>query len=167
MKATPESRFIKKNHQQMTEASASVCLILATALAGQILLIMLQFITFGRLRVIAGAINFNNKGLIPSSPVATFDGSDLMISKTSRSEIVVMLNSAELPALLRLTKSTKLVRSGSVLMVLSMMLSAIEMKCSLNTLDISQFRGSIAGSVFGYRAFYSTQLSYISGENVL
>ena len=48
-----------------------------------------------------------------------------------------MLNSADLPALLRLKKSTKLVRSGSVLMVLSMMLSAIEMKCSLNTLDIS------------------------------
>ena len=98
---------------------------------------MLQFITFARLGAIAGAINFNNKGLVPSSPVPTFDRSDLMISKTSRSEIVGMLNSAELPALLRLTKSTKLVRSGSVLMVLSMMLSAIEMKCSLNTLDIS------------------------------
>ena len=60
------------------------------------LLIMLQFITLGRLGGIAGAINFNNKELIPSSPVATFDGSDLMISKTSWSEIVGMLNSAEL-----------------------------------------------------------------------
>ena len=43
----------------------------------------LQFITLARLGAIAGAINFNNKELIPSSPVATFDGSDLMISKTS------------------------------------------------------------------------------------
>ena len=57
---------------------------------------MLQFITFDR--AIAGAINVNNKELIPSSPVATFDWSDLMISKTSQSEIVGMLNSAELPA---------------------------------------------------------------------
>ena len=47
------------------------------------LLIMLQFITLARLGAIAGAINFNNKELIPSSPVATFHGSDLMISKTS------------------------------------------------------------------------------------
>ena len=60
------------------------------------LLIMLQFITLARLGGIAAAINFNNKELIPSSPVATFDGSDLMISKTSWSEIVGMLNSAEL-----------------------------------------------------------------------
>ena len=37
-----------------------------------------------------------NKG--SSSPVATFGGSDLMISKTSRYEIVGMLNSEELPA---------------------------------------------------------------------
>ena len=60
-----------------------------------------------------------------------------MISKTLRSEIVGILKSAELPAFLRFTKFTKLVRSGSVLMVLSMMLSAIEIKRSLNTLDIS------------------------------
>ena len=45
------------------------------------LLIMLQFITFARLRETAGAINFNKGELIPSSPVATFVGSDLMISK--------------------------------------------------------------------------------------
>ena len=101
------------------------------------LLIMLQFITFARLGATAGAINFNKGELIPSSPVATFDGSDLMISDTSRSEIVGILKSAELPAFLRFTKSTKLVRSGSVLMALSMMLSAIEIKCSSNTLDIS------------------------------
>ena len=90
------------------------------------LLIMLQFITFAGLGATAGAINFNKGELIPSSPVATFDGSDFMISKTSRSEIVGILKSAELPAFLRFTKSTKLVGSGSVLMVLSMMLSAIE-----------------------------------------
>ena len=101
------------------------------------LLIMLQFITFARLGATAGAINFNKGELIPSSQVATFDGSDLMISKTSRSEIVGILKSGELPPFLRFTKSTKLVRSGSVLMVLSMMLSAIEIKCSLNTLNIS------------------------------
>ena len=71
-------------------------------------------------------ISKKSKGeLIPLSPVATFDGSDLMISKTSRSEIVGILKSAEL------------VRPGSVLMVLSMTLSATEIKCSLNTLDIS------------------------------
>jgi len=98
---------------------------------------MQQFITFARLGAAAGAINFNKGELIPSSPVAAFDGAGLMISKTSRSEIVGILKSAELPAFLRFTKSTKLVRSGSVLMVLSMMLSAIEMKCSLNMLDIS------------------------------
>ena len=74
------------------------------------LLIMLHFITFARLGATVG----------PSSPV---DGSDLMISKTSRSEIVSILKSAEFPAFLRFTKSTKLVRSGSVLMVLSMILS--------------------------------------------
>ena len=62
------------------------------------LLIMLQVITFARLGVTAGAINFNKEELIPSSPVATFDGSDLMISKTSRHEIVGLLKSAELPA---------------------------------------------------------------------
>ena len=101
------------------------------------LLIMLQFITFARLGATAGAINFNKGELIPSRPVATFGGSDLMISKTSRSEIGGILKSAELPAFLRFMKSTKLVRSGSVLMVLSMMLSAIEIKCSLNMLDIS------------------------------
>ena len=38
------------------------------------LLIMLQVITFARLGVTAGAINFNKEELIPSSPVATFDG---------------------------------------------------------------------------------------------
>ena len=97
---------------------------------------MLQFITFARLGATAGAINFNKGELIPR-PVATFGGSDLMISKTSRSEIGGILKSAELPAFLRFMKSTKLVRSGSVLMVLSMMLSAIEIKCSLNMLDIS------------------------------
>ena len=101
------------------------------------LLIMLQFITFVRLGATAGAINFNKGELIPSSPVATFDRSDLMISKTSRSEIVGILQSAEWLAFLRFTESTKLVRSGSVLMVLSTKLSAIEIKCSLNTLDIS------------------------------
>ena len=47
------------------------------------LLNMLQFISFARHRATAGAINFNKGKLIPSSPVATFDGSDLMISKTS------------------------------------------------------------------------------------
>ena len=41
------------------------------------LLIMLQFITFARLGAPAGAINFTNGELIPSSPVAAFDGSDL------------------------------------------------------------------------------------------
>lgn len=41
-----------------------------------------------------------------------------------------MLNSAELLSLLRLTKSTRLVRSGSEFMVSSMMLSAMEMKCA-------------------------------------
>ena len=82
------------------------------------LLIMLQCITFAGLGATAGVINFNKGELIPSSPVATFDGSDLMISKTSRHEIVGLLKSAELPAFLRFTKSTKLVRSGSVLMVL-------------------------------------------------
>ena len=97
------------------------------------LLIMLQSITFAGLGATAGAINFNKGELIPSSPVATFDESDFMISKTSRSEIVGILKSAELPAFLRFTKSTKLVGSGSVLLVLSMMLSAIEIKCSLNT----------------------------------
>lgn len=101
------------------------------------LLIMLQFITFARLEAIAGAINFNKRELIASSPVATFEGSDLMVSKTLRSEIVGIPKSAELPAFLRFTKSTKLIRSGSVLIVLSMMLSAIEIKCSLNMLDIS------------------------------
>ena len=101
------------------------------------LLIMLQFITFARLGATAGAINFNKGELVPSSPVAAFDGADLTISKTLRSEIVGILKSAELPAFLRFTKFTKLVRSGSVLMVLSMMLSAIEIKRSLNTLDIS------------------------------
>ena len=55
-----------------------------------------------------------------------------MIFKTSCSEIVGILKSAELPAFLRFTKCTKLVRSSSVLMVLSMMLSAIEIKFSLN-----------------------------------
>ena len=58
------------------------------------LLIMLQFITFARLGATAGAINFNKGELIPSSPVATFDGRDLMISKTSCSEIVGILKSA-------------------------------------------------------------------------
>ena len=87
------------------------------------LLIMLQFITFARLGATAGAINFNKGELIPSSPVTTFDGSDLMFSKTSRSEIVGILKSAELPAFLRFKKSTKLVRSGSVLMLLLMVLS--------------------------------------------
>ena len=101
------------------------------------LLIMLQFITFTRLGATAGAINFSKGELIPSCPVVTFGRSDLMISKTSRSKIVGILKSAELPAFLRFRKSTKLVRLGSVLMVLSMMLSAIEIKCSLNTLDIS------------------------------
>ena len=86
------------------------------------LLIMLQFITFARLGAAAGAINFNKGELIPSSPVAAFDGADLTISKTSRSEIVGILKSAELPAFLRFTKFTKLVRSGSLLMVLSMVL---------------------------------------------
>ena len=38
------------------------------------LLIMLQFITFARLEATAGAINFNKGELIPSSPVATFEG---------------------------------------------------------------------------------------------
>ena len=85
------------------------------------MLIMLQFITFARLGATAGAINFNKGELIPSSPVDY--GSDLMISKTSRSEIVSILKSAEFPAFLRFTKSTKLVRSGSVLMVLSIILS--------------------------------------------
>ena len=101
------------------------------------LLIMLQFITFARLGATAGAINFNKGELIPSNPVATFDGRDLMISKTSRSEIVGILKSAELPVFSQFMKSTKLVRSGSVLMALSMMLSAIEIKCSLNTLDLT------------------------------
>ena len=101
------------------------------------LLIMLQFITFARLGATAGAINFNKGELVPSSPVAALDGADLTIPKTSPSEIVDILKSAELPAFLRFTKFTKLVRSCSVLMVLSMMLSAIEIKCSLNTLDIS------------------------------
>ena len=90
------------------------------------LLIMLQFITFARLGETAGAINFNKGELITSSPVATFYGSDLMISKTLRPEIVGVLKSAELPVFLRFTKSTKLVRSGSVFMVLLMMLSAVE-----------------------------------------
>ena len=63
------------------------------------LLIMLRFITFAILGATAGAINFNKGEQIPSSPVATFDGSDLMTSKTSRSEIVGILKSAELPAL--------------------------------------------------------------------
>ena len=45
------------------------------------LLIMLQFITFARLGATAGAINVNKGELIPSSPVATYDGSDLMTSK--------------------------------------------------------------------------------------
>ena len=45
------------------------------------LLIMLQFITFARLGATVGAINFNKGELIPSSPVASYDGSDLMISK--------------------------------------------------------------------------------------
>ena len=57
------------------------------------LLIMLQFITFARLGATAGAINFNKGERIPSSPVATFDGSELMISKTLRSEIVGILKS--------------------------------------------------------------------------
>ena len=59
------------------------------------LLIMLQFITFARLGATAGAINFNKGELIPSRSI---DRSDLMISKTSRSEIVGILKSAELPA---------------------------------------------------------------------
>lgn len=62
---------------------------------------MLQFITFARFVAIAGAINFN-KEMIPSSPFATFHGSDLMSLKL-RDLIVGMLNSADLPALLRLT----------------------------------------------------------------
>lgn len=41
---------------------------------------MLQFITFARIVAIAGAIDFN-KELIPSSPFATFHGSDLMSLK--------------------------------------------------------------------------------------
>ena len=45
------------------------------------LLIMLQFITLAKLGATAGAINFNEGELIPSNPVATFNGSDLMISK--------------------------------------------------------------------------------------
>ena len=45
---------------------------------------MLQFISFAGLRATAGAIYFNKGELIPSSPVATFDGSDLIISKISR-----------------------------------------------------------------------------------
>ena len=52
------------------------------------LLIMLQFITFARLGATAGAINFNKGELIPSRSI---DGSDLMISKTLRSEIVGIL----------------------------------------------------------------------------
>ena len=59
------------------------------------LLIMLQFITFARLEATAGAINFDKGELIPSSSVATFDGSDLMISKTLRSEIVSILKSGD------------------------------------------------------------------------
>ena len=55
------------------------------------LLIMLQFITFARLGATAGAINCNKGELIPSSTVATLDGSDLMISKTSCSEIMGIL----------------------------------------------------------------------------
>ena len=62
------------------------------------LLIILQCITFARPGATAGAINFNKGELIPSSPVATFDGSDLMISKTSCSETVGILKSAKLPA---------------------------------------------------------------------
>ena len=54
------------------------------------LLIMLQFITFARLGATAGAINFNKGELIPSRSI---DGSDLMISKTLRSEIVSILKS--------------------------------------------------------------------------
>ena len=81
------------------------------------LLIMLQLITFVSLGATAGAINFNKGELIPSSPVATFDGSNLVIYKTSRSEILGLLKSAELPTFLRFTKSTKLVRSGSVSML--------------------------------------------------
>ena len=121
---------------------------------------MLQFITFARLGAIAGAINFNNKGLIPSSPVATFDERDLMISKTSRSEIVGMMKSAQLSALLRLTKSTKLVRSGFINDVIS-----IRDEMLVEYVGYF-FRGSIAGSVFGYRV-YSTQLSHTSRENTL
>jgi len=47
------------------------------------LLIMLQFITFARPEATAGAINFNKGELIPSSPVATFEGGDLLIWKTT------------------------------------------------------------------------------------
>ena len=107
---------------------------------------MLQFITFARLGATAGAINFNKGELIPSSLVATFDGSAFMISKTSRSEIVGMLKSAELPAFLRFTKSTKLVRSASVLMVLSMISNRHKMLIEYVGYF---FWGRIAGSVFG------------------
>ena len=72
------------------------------------LLIMLQVITFARLGATAGAINFNKEELIPSSPVAIFDGSDLMMSKTSCSETVGILKSANLPAFLLFMKSIRL-----------------------------------------------------------
>ena len=65
------------------------------------LLIMLQFITFARLEATAGAINFDKGELIPPSSVATFDGSDLMISKTLRSEIVSILKSGGVASDLR------------------------------------------------------------------
>ena len=72
------------------------------------LLIMLLVITFARLGVTAGEINFNKEELIPSSLVATFDGSDLIISKTSCSETVGILKSAKLPAFLLFMKSIRL-----------------------------------------------------------
>ena len=62
------------------------------------LLIMLQFITLTKLGATAGAINFNDGELIPSNPVATFIGSDLMISKLRVHKCLVILNSAELPS---------------------------------------------------------------------
>ena len=69
------------------------------------LLIMLQFITFARLEATAGATNFNKGELIPSSPVATFEGSDLMISKTSRHRRLTFAKSVMAAGFLRVLAS--------------------------------------------------------------
>ena len=122
---------------------------------------MLRFITFARLGATAGAINFNKEELIPSSPVKHLMGVIWWFLKLCVLKLWVYWNQRSCQLFLRFTKSTKLVRSGSVLIVLSMMLSAIEIKCSLNMVQslvrefIRLICFALVGKIF-FKVFHRT-----------